>query len=279
MTSDRGEADPPYILGHAEHELNRLRNQARLLEPITRRYLQEAGVSKGMRVLDVGSGLGDVAFLAAELVGANGEVVGTDVVSTAVVEANRAAQERGLQNVQFLEGNPAEMEFDTKFNAVVGRYVLPFQADAAKMLRGLAGKLVAGGLLCFHEPDFGCVRSLPPCSLYDRVCRWIIDTTRLDGQEWNILDKVSPAFLNANLPEPTLLMQTFVAIGPHAEPWLEAMSQIIESLLPAIVRLNVATEEEVDIPTLGDRLRQEVTVAPAVIVGRAEVGIWTRVGN
>lgn len=279
MTSDSGESDPPYILGHAEHELNRLRHQARLLEPITRRYLQEAGVTEGMRVLDVGSGLGDVAFLAAELVGANGEVIGTDMVSTAVTEANRSAQARGLSNVRFREGNPAEMDFDRPFDAVVGRYVLPFQADPATMLRGLARKLIAGGLLCFHEPDFGSVRSLPPCSLYDRVCRWIVDTTRLGGQVWNILDKVAPAFAQAELPEPTLRMQTFVANGPHAREWLEAVSEIIESLLPSIVRLKVATEDEVDLPTLRDRLWEDVTANPAVIVGRAEVGIWTRLGD
>src|SRR5262245_29840276 len=64
---------PAYALGHSERELERLGVQARLVDPVTRRFFVEAGVVSGMRVLDVGSGVGDVSFLAAELVGESGE--------------------------------------------------------------------------------------------------------------------------------------------------------------------------------------------------------------
>jgi hypothetical protein len=55
--------NPVYALGHSDEELERLRVQSRFVEPITRQFFQEAGISTGMRVLDVGSGAGDVAFL------------------------------------------------------------------------------------------------------------------------------------------------------------------------------------------------------------------------
>jgi 2-polyprenyl-3-methyl-5-hydroxy-6-metoxy-1,4-benzoquinol methylase len=51
-----------YVLGHSEVELKRLATQARLIDPITRRFLVSAGIREGMRVLDVGSGVGDVAI-------------------------------------------------------------------------------------------------------------------------------------------------------------------------------------------------------------------------
>src|SRR5690242_12558414 len=50
-----------YVLGHTGRELDRLSTQARLLEPITRRWLHDAGIAPGMQVLDVGTGVGDVA--------------------------------------------------------------------------------------------------------------------------------------------------------------------------------------------------------------------------
>jgi tRNA A58 N-methylase Trm61 len=53
------------VLGHSDRELERLRRQAQLIDPITLQFLTEAGIANGMRVLDVGSGAGDVAFLAA----------------------------------------------------------------------------------------------------------------------------------------------------------------------------------------------------------------------
>src|SRR5439155_18931792 len=67
-----------YILGHSPAEIRRLMLQAALLKPITERLLRESGLAPGMRVLDLGCGTGDVAMLAAEIVGSEGEVVGID---------------------------------------------------------------------------------------------------------------------------------------------------------------------------------------------------------
>jgi len=65
-----------YVLGHSEPEIRRLQTQAAILRPISERLLQSAGIRPGMRVLDLGTGAGDVAMLAAELVGPLGCVVG-----------------------------------------------------------------------------------------------------------------------------------------------------------------------------------------------------------
>jgi len=277
MSDDKGGSNPDYVLGHSDHELNRLRAQARFLEPVTRQFLCEAGIAQGMRVLDVGSGAGEVAFLASELVGETGTVLGTDKASTAVTTATLAAGERGLRNVQFREGNPALMTFETPFDAVIGRYVLPFQADPSAMLRGLARHLVSGGLLVFHEPDWTCVRSLPCAPLYDRACRWICETTRLSGQSWNFLDRAYTVFIHADLAAPTMRMHTFVAGEFNAREWLMGVGDIVESLLPAMVRLGIATAEEVQLETFRDRLLQEVTSNGSMIVGRSEIGVWTTI--
>jgi SAM-dependent methyltransferase len=90
------EAGPPpaYSLGHSDRELERLSVQARLVDPITRRFFVDAGIVPGMRVLDVGSGVGDVACLAAELVGATGEVLGTDRSAAALAVARERTVRR-----------------------------------------------------------------------------------------------------------------------------------------------------------------------------------------
>ena len=97
-------------LGHSEQELQRLGRQGQALGPFTRQLFEEAGIGRGMRVLDVGCGSGDVAFLAADLVGLSGEVVGVDRERTAVDWANARAYLRGTRNVNFIEGDPAEMD-------------------------------------------------------------------------------------------------------------------------------------------------------------------------
>src|SRR5579864_3824039 len=110
------EAEPPvYALGHSDRELQRLSIQARLVDPITRRFFAEAGIAPGMRVLDVGSGVGDVAFIAAALVGESGSVVGTDRSGAALALARRRGEERSLGTVSFREGDPTEMTFQEPF--------------------------------------------------------------------------------------------------------------------------------------------------------------------
>jgi ubiquinone/menaquinone biosynthesis C-methylase UbiE len=63
MTLDNRYAD--YLLGSSDAEHERLIRQARRLAPVTERFFREAGISPGQRILDLGSGVGDVAMLRA----------------------------------------------------------------------------------------------------------------------------------------------------------------------------------------------------------------------
>ena len=56
-------AAPNYVLGDSLHEYERLTLQARILRPYTEKFFRAAGLVPGMRVLDIGSGMGDVALL------------------------------------------------------------------------------------------------------------------------------------------------------------------------------------------------------------------------
>ena len=160
---------PAYELGHSDRELERLEAQERLVGPITRRFFLDAEIAPGMRVLDIGSGAGHVAFLAADLVGDSGEVVGTDNAAAAIAAARAGAEARSLRNVSFREGDPTQMRFERPFDAVVGRYVLMFQADPAAMLRALTGHLRTGGVIVYHEPDWDGARSFPPNASHTSV--------------------------------------------------------------------------------------------------------------
>ena len=113
-----------YVLGHSAQELERLNAQECLVGPITRQFLRDAGRVPGMRVLDVGSGAGDVALLAADLVGNGGEVTGAESAPAAVSAARARAEARSLRHVSFRACDPT-------------------------MIRKLAGHLRPGGVMVF----------------------------------------------------------------------------------------------------------------------------------
>ena len=263
-----------YALGHSERELDRLSAQARLIDPITRRFFQEAGIARGMRVLDVGSGAGDVALLLAELIGDTGEVVGVDRAPSALAVARARAASRG--NVSFREGDPARMPFERGFDAVVGRYVLQFQPDPVAMLRALTSHLHPGGIVAFHELDWDGVRSVPPSPTYDQCCRWIVEALRMLGAETRMGLKLHSTFVAAGLPAPSMQLGAVVGGGANGADHLELVTDLVETLLGALERLGVATAADIGIESLAERLAREVVSRDSVVVGRAEIGAWTR---
>jgi SAM-dependent methyltransferase len=273
-----GEAAPEaaYALGHSERELNRLAVQARLIGPMTRRFLQDAGIVPGMCVLDVGSGAGDTTFLAADLVGDTGEVVGVDRAPAALVVARERADAKSLHNVSFRAGDPADMTFEHPFDAVVGRYVLLFQRDPATMLRRLLAHLRPGGVVVFHEPDFDTERSFPPVPAYDRCCRWVVEALRRSGADPRMGIKLHAAFVAAGLPAPSMRLESVIGGGPNLSDHVRFKTDLACTLAPVMERLAVATAGEVDVVTLADRVLAEVLASSSVLVGRSEIGAWSR---
>src|SRR5690242_3986349 len=96
---------PKYVLGSNEAEIARLDLQAGAIAPATALLVRQAGITEGMRVLDVGTGLGHVAFEVASLVGPSGEVVGIDQASELLAVADHRRVEGGLANVRFQEAD------------------------------------------------------------------------------------------------------------------------------------------------------------------------------
>ena len=272
---DRNDLD--YALGHSDTELKRLETQARLLAPITKRFLLEAGLAPGMRVLDVGSGMGDVSFLAAELVGPQGEVVGVDRSPSAVAAA-ASRRDRIATNVNFVVGQSLQISFDRPFDAIIGRYVLMYQQDPSSSLRNLASKLNKRGLMMFHELDWGGARSFPPATLFDRCCGWVVDGLKHGCADAYMGTKLCAAFVRAGLPVPVMRLEA--VIGGADDPSNRVPDLLATifpiALEPLLVSNRVVGEGVIQPTTLAARLTSEMKRVGSVLVGRSEVGAWTR---
>jgi SAM-dependent methyltransferase len=141
-----------YVLGRSAEEVERLQSQAAFIRPFTDRLFRDAGIARGMKVLDLGSGAGDVALLAARLVGQEGAVLGIDT-NPAILDVARARAAHH-RNVSFEAGDIRTLSLARDFDAVVGRYVLMFNSDPAHTMREIVDHLRPGGIAAFQEPDF-----------------------------------------------------------------------------------------------------------------------------
>src|ERR1700733_8911137 len=122
-------ADTPYALGATSAEHARLIRQAVIWDPFTERLFRDAGIGPGQRVLDIGSGVGDVAMLAARMVGPSGEVVGVERDAGTIARARARVSEAGLYNVSFTQSDVSQLSSSKPFDAVVGRFILMFLPD------------------------------------------------------------------------------------------------------------------------------------------------------
>ena len=264
-----------YALGHSEQELQRLSRQGKAFEAFTHQLFKEAGINQGMRVLDVGCGSGDVTFLVANLVGHNGEVVGADRERKAVEWARARAHSQGLTNVKFVECDPAEMEFDRPFDAIVGRLVLMYYPDPVDAIRKLMRHVRPDGLIVFQEIDLANARSLPLAAAYERSIAWIKRTLSASGARIELGLELYPVFLAAGLPGPSMRMDALIGGGPQC-PAYEIVSELVQNLLPAMEKLKIASAAEVGTSTLKQRMRDEVVALKGVVLSAGFIGAWSR---
>jgi SAM-dependent methyltransferase len=268
--------DPNYVMGRSATETDRLKRQSQLYDASTWQLLKDAGLSDGMKVLDIGSGAGNVSFIAASLVGERGRVVGVDSNPVIVAEATSTARSLGLSQVSFRVGDINTMELEGDFDAIVGRLVLIYLPDPAVLVRQLLDHLKPGGIVAFQDLDWGDGPiAVPPSPLLSQAWGYVKEMFRRAGLNNRMGLSLHGVFVSAGLGEPRMSLFAPVGGGTSFDGY-NYMASGLRSNLPHIVKLGVATEEEVALDSFAERLRAEVVASKGVFALPTFVGAWSR---
>jgi ubiquinone/menaquinone biosynthesis C-methylase UbiE len=264
--------DTDYAFGRSRAEYDRLIEQADLIRPLTKRMLLAAGVSRGMRVLDVGCGVGDVSFLAASLVGPEGMVVGVDLDAEALKLAAERCRAERFSNVEFHQSDARSVDSGRVFDAAVGRFVLLYMSDPAEALRQIAQRVRPGGLVAFQEPDAR-VRVAPNHPVLAGLLDLFALTFAHTGARVEIGPELYRWMHDAGLePNPRPLAEIPVHVG-NGEVAYRRWTLFAQSLLPKIVKYGLATER--DVLNILDQLRDELIPAHGLIpLNWLMIGQW-----
>lgn len=266
-----------YVLGHSDFELRRLARQAELLEPSTREYFHAAGMAPGMRVLDVGSGTGEVAFLAAEFVDPSGEVLGTDIAPVAI--ALHAMPLKCVGKLMSHFARAIQPKWYSIVRSISSSVAVCFTIKPIQLLC-FAGLPNTCGLVarCFSLNRIGasCVRSRQRRPMIVAAAGSL---TYSIG--WALVLPIRvrecQAFLAAGLPAPMMRLRMIIGDAVSASEWLRAVADIAIVMLPAMEQHGIATSTDIDCDTIAERLVHEVASSGSIVIGRAEVGTWSRV--
>ncbi len=124
---------------------------------LNHRLVADARLRSGLRVLDLGSGTGYPALLAAQTVGPSGSVIGIDLADRMLDVARRKASSLALTNVTFRTGDATSLPFETgSFDAVTSRFCLMFLPEIPRAAAEIARILKPGGWLAaavWSAPD------------------------------------------------------------------------------------------------------------------------------
>jgi ubiquinone/menaquinone biosynthesis C-methylase UbiE len=263
-----------YALGSTDAEHERLIWQAEWIAPLTERLFRAAGIGPGQRVLDIGSGVGDVALLVARLVGPSGEVVGIERDSRSVARARARVSEAGLRNVEFVQCDASNIPESQLFDAAVGRFVLMWLQDPVPVLRSLARLVRPGGVVAFQEPYWApLVALLAPLPLWSATVCAIHETFRRSGANPELGPALYKVFLEAGLPGPTMRLE--MQLGRDSD-LAQLLGDLARTLATEHPHLDSCLGKLGDLGTLRRRLQDEVAASDVVAASGAFVGAWAR---
>ncbi len=235
-----------------------------------------------MRVLDIATGAGDVAFIAAKFVGPSGHVLGLDRNPDAIARAkhrNKGSVRAGW--TEFRTGSLSDLDPDQMFDLVIGRFVLAFQPDPATFLRQAAERVRPGGAIAFLEPALkndSSTRSIPTVPLWESTMDLVSKAFRSAGTRDDQGYQLVNTFFHAGLSEPTLVCDALMG-GPGMSPIVKWACLTLQSLLPQLEKIGAATAPDLEFDTLEARLRDATSAAHSQLIFYAAIGAWARLGR
>jgi SAM-dependent methyltransferase len=265
-----------YVMGHDDRERRRLSLQASILNPLSDQLLRRAGISPGLRVLDIGCGVGELSMVAARLVGRSGRVTGIDIDDGALAIASARAREQGLSQIDFVHGDISAFRAEAPYDAVIGRHILIHTPDPGAVI-GMAHSLLnAGGVAVFQEYDFSVEhRPYPQAPLCERLLE-VFRAFFAKAAHGNIGTRLFYLMLDAGFPSPHCSVE-YPIDGGADSPMYDWMAESFRSILPRAEAMGlVRSDEVVGIDSLAARLRDEALSQRGCIPGPAMVGCFAR---
>ena len=229
---------------------------------VSERMLDLAELRPGHCVLDIATGIGEPALLAASRVGPTGRVVATDLSSRMLDVARERATSLGLTNVQFMEVDAERLDFpDGSFDVVLCRWGITSLPNPSSTLAAIRRMLTPNGSFATAVWEAG-PRGRPLASLAGAVAREMFDSSSLreeppapPGSARKALEEemIRAGFGNSRIEEMTLALHF-----PTAEDCIQYLVDVSPEFA-ALLSARSSGERAEYRHSLAERLRPFVT--------------------
>lgn len=180
------EQDNNYIIEGGVEGKKRLNVLSSILNDYTRQLLLLNGSIEGQSLLDVGSGGGNVAIMAAGLVGQKGSVTAVDFDSDIIALAKQDAQALGIPNITYRVQNVYDLDYSGSFDIAYARFLLSHLHDPAAVLHKLLESLKPGGRIIIEDIDFSGHFCYPALKAFYDYLYYFVTAARNNGHNAHI---------------------------------------------------------------------------------------------
>jgi len=238
-----------YVLATGEEGADRLRLVEEVHGADTDRFLEKAGIRSGMRVVDIGCGVGLVTCRIARKVAPRGEVVGVDISAEQIRLAEENARREGVDNVRFVVAPAENTGLDREsFDAAYARFLLMHVSDPSRVLAEMASLLRHGGVLLVEDGDFTGPYCSPSSPAFDRCFELYRGAVRRQGANPEIGALLINFVRDAGFPTAhMIIVQPVLRVGPakRLPEWtlLEAAPVLIEAGLASEPEIQAIASE------------------------------------
>jgi SAM-dependent methyltransferase len=259
-----------YALATGEAADYRLRMLHDLYGPGTRRVLVESGLRGGMRVADLGCGVGMVTALLAELVGPGGRVVGIDSSGAQLAQARRRLNGGGT-NIRFVEASATDTGLPPgSFDLVYCRFLLIHLPEPERVLSAMFALLKPDGILVCEDGDLTASGSEPPSALDAFADLWG-RLGQVRGLDYTLGRRLFRMILDAGFPRPQIAFNQPVVARGESKRLLELS---VAEAGPAFIGAGLITSGELD-RTLAE-MRRLATDESVLAVMPRMAQVWAR---
>lgn len=259
-----------YVLRGGKPGYDRLMLLARDRWADTRALLERAGISAGMRCIDIGCGGGEVTMAIAQMIAPGGTVVGVDTDEVKLALARQVAAERGLGNVEFTALDVQDWDEPGGYDAVYTRFLLHHLRQPDSVLRRMWAAVAGGGVLIVEDADFDGWCCDPPNEGFELFLDAYQRVLARRGGDHATGRKLYRFFLAAGIPHPEIKLVQPVHQG---EARMLAWSTL-DATADAIISEGIATPDQVTAALAS--LRRFTDDPSTLICGPQVFQLWSR---
>jgi SAM-dependent methyltransferase len=229
----------------SKQELSRLAIQARAWAPAAALVLDQIGVARGWRCVDIGCGAMGILPLLSARVGAEGAVVGLDKAPELIAAARALARAESYDNVELVEADLWQNDLPrSSFDLVHARFFLPHAGDARGALQRLIELVKPGGVVLLQEPDHSSWNFHPDLPEWRRLLSIGETTMAKLGVDMNIGRRTFQLLRDAGL-EGVTVRAAIIALQDR-DPYMRMALTAVSTIREPILRMNAISAGELD---------------------------------